>query len=64
MARRASSTVTQLALRGVEASPVRESAPAVRANLWAGRRVTLMGLGRHGGGVSASRFLAAQGARD
>ncbi len=63
MARRAPSTVAQLALRGVEASPVRELAPAVRANPWAGRRVTLMGLGRHGGGVSAARFLAAQGAR-
>ncbi|MBL9124230.1 MAG: UDP-N-acetylmuramoyl-L-alanine--D-glutamate ligase [Planctomycetaceae bacterium] len=29
----------------------------------AGRRVTVMGLGRHGGGVGAVRFLAAQGAR-
>jgi UDP-N-acetylmuramoylalanine--D-glutamate ligase len=29
---------------------------------WAGRRVTLMGLGRHGGGVGAARFLAQYGA--
>jgi UDP-N-acetylmuramoylalanine--D-glutamate ligase len=29
----------------------------------AGRRVTVMGLGRHGGGVAVARFLAAQGAR-
>ena len=28
----------------------------------AGRRVTVMGLGRHGGGVAASRYLAEQGA--
>jgi len=28
----------------------------------AGRRVTLMGLGRHGGGVAAARYLASQGA--
>lgn len=28
-----------------------------------GRRVTLMGLGRHGGGVGAARYLVAQGAR-
>ncbi len=30
---------------------------------WTGRRVTLMGLGRHGGGVGAARFLAGRGAR-
>lgn len=28
-----------------------------------GRRVTVMGLGRHGGGVAAARWLACQGAR-
>lgn len=28
-----------------------------------GRRITVMGLGRHGGGVAATRFLAGQGAR-
>ena len=28
-----------------------------------GRRVTLMGLGRHGGGIGAARFLARHGAR-
>jgi UDP-N-acetylmuramoylalanine--D-glutamate ligase len=30
---------------------------------WAGRRVTLMGLGRHGGGLGAARFLVERGAR-
>lgn len=30
---------------------------------WHGRRVTLMGLGRHGGGLGAARFLLEQGAR-
>lgn len=30
---------------------------------WRGRRVTIMGLGRHGGGVAAARFLADRGAR-
>jgi UDP-N-acetylmuramoylalanine--D-glutamate ligase len=30
---------------------------------WMGRRVTLMGLGRHGGGLGAARYLARQGAR-
>lgn len=30
---------------------------------WVARRVTLMGLGRHGGGTGAARFLAARGAR-
>jgi UDP-N-acetylmuramoylalanine--D-glutamate ligase len=30
---------------------------------WRGRRVTLMGLGRHGGGVGAARYLASHGAR-
>jgi UDP-N-acetylmuramoylalanine--D-glutamate ligase len=34
----------------------------LRANRWMGRRVTLMGLGRHGGGVAAARYLASQGA--
>jgi UDP-N-acetylmuramoylalanine--D-glutamate ligase len=29
---------------------------------WTGRRVTLMGLGRHGGGLGAARFLAQRGA--
>jgi UDP-N-acetylmuramoylalanine--D-glutamate ligase len=29
----------------------------------AGRRVTLMGLGRHGGGLAAARYLTQQGAR-
>ncbi len=32
-------------------------------NLWRGRRVTVFGLGRHGGGVGAARWLAEQGAR-
>ena len=27
-----------------------------------GRRVTIMGLGRHGGGVAAARFMAERGA--
>ncbi len=35
---------------------------ADRGNLL-GSRVTLMGLGRHGGGLGAARFLAAQGVR-
>ncbi len=30
---------------------------------WHNRRVTLMGLGRHGGGIGAARWLASQGAR-
>ena len=30
---------------------------------WTARRVTLMGLGRHGGGVGAARYLAAAGAQ-
>ncbi len=30
---------------------------------WYGRRVTLMGLGRHGGGLGAARYLAGRGAR-
>ncbi len=30
---------------------------------WGGRRVTVMGLGRHGGGVAAVRYLARRGAR-
>ena len=30
---------------------------------WAGKRVTVMGLGRHGGGVGAARYLAELGAR-
>jgi len=30
---------------------------------WRGRRVTVMGLGRHGGGVAATRYLAELGAR-
>src|SRR5262245_29710718 len=34
-----------------------------RCESWRDRRVTLMGLGRHGGGVGAARWLAAQGAR-
>ena len=28
---------------------------------WTGRRVTVMGLGRHGGGVAAARYLASAG---
>jgi UDP-N-acetylmuramoylalanine--D-glutamate ligase len=32
-------------------------------NEWTDRHVTLMGLGRHGGGLGAARFLADQGAR-
>ena len=30
---------------------------------WTGRRVTVMGLGRHGGGIGAARYLAGQGAK-
>jgi UDP-N-acetylmuramoylalanine--D-glutamate ligase len=30
---------------------------------WRGCRVTIMGLGRHGGGVAAARYLASRGAR-
>ncbi len=30
---------------------------------WTGRRVTVMGLGRHGGGIGAVRFLAQRGAQ-
>ncbi len=33
-----------------------------RIHEWSDRRVTLMGLGRHGGGMGAARFLADQGA--
>src|SRR4051794_37701629 len=29
---------------------------------WSGRRVTVMGLGRHGGGLAAARYLAQHGA--
>src|SRR4029079_4063731 len=29
---------------------------------WNGRRVTVMGLGRHGGGVAVARYLAEHGA--
>lgn len=38
-------------------------ATSVIDNEWAGRRVTLMGLGRHGGGTGAARFLAERGAQ-
>jgi UDP-N-acetylmuramoylalanine--D-glutamate ligase len=44
--------------RGVDESPV-DGSPAD----WTARRVTLMGLGRHGGGLGAARYLAAHGAR-
>jgi len=30
---------------------------------WTGRRVTVMGLGRHGGGLGVARFLATRGAK-
>src|SRR5215470_2689537 len=30
---------------------------------WTSRRVTILGLGRHGGGVAAARYLAERGAR-
>ena len=33
------------------------------ATFWQGRRVTVMGLGRHGGGVAAARYLALRLAR-
>ncbi len=36
---------------------------ALPADDWTGRRVTIMGLGRHGGGLSAARYLAQLGAR-
>jgi UDP-N-acetylmuramoylalanine--D-glutamate ligase len=38
-------------------------APRLKSSGWNGRRVTLLGLGRHGGGVGAARYLASQGAR-
>ena len=38
---------------------LRNSARAVE---WNGRRVTVMGLGRHGGGVAVARYLAQRGA--
>jgi UDP-N-acetylmuramoylalanine--D-glutamate ligase len=37
--------------------------PAAARAHWAGKRVTLMGLGRHGGGAGAARFLAQAGAK-
>jgi UDP-N-acetylmuramoylalanine--D-glutamate ligase len=37
--------------------------PFETAQGWRGRRVTLMGLGRHGGGVAAARYLAEHGAQ-
>jgi UDP-N-acetylmuramoylalanine--D-glutamate ligase len=40
---------------------IREENPP--ANEWTNRRVTLMGLGRHGGGLAAARHLASRGAR-
>jgi UDP-N-acetylmuramoylalanine--D-glutamate ligase len=43
------------------ASPI-DIRERIRAD-WTGRRVTLMGLGRHGGGVGAAKYLAAAGAR-
>lgn len=39
------------------------SSPLARDSVLKNRRVTLMGLGRHGGGSGAARFLATQGAR-
>ncbi len=36
---------------------------ALPADDWTGRRVTIMGLGRHGGGLAAARYLARLGAR-
>jgi UDP-N-acetylmuramoylalanine--D-glutamate ligase len=39
-----------------------DPAAAARAD-WSGKRVTLMGLGRHGGGAGAARFLAQAGSR-
>jgi UDP-N-acetylmuramoylalanine--D-glutamate ligase len=36
--------------------------PAVRTSQFSGRRVLVMGLGRFGGGVGVTRYLAAQGA--
>lgn len=38
-------------------------APSPTPRTFAGQRVTLMGLGRHGGGVAAARYLVEQGAR-
>ncbi len=37
--------------------------PIPRAIDWTGRRVTVMGLGRHGGGLATARYLAGQGAQ-
>src|SRR3954462_4709147 len=37
--------------------------PAAARAHWGGKRVTLMGLGRHGGGAGAARFLARAGAK-
>src|SRR5687768_2660186 len=46
------------------AAPVSRSACDFAAKSpWKHRRVTLMGLGRHGGGLGAARWLAFQGAR-
>lgn len=44
------------------ASPTSLHAANHAARNWSGRRVTLMGLGRHGGGLGAARFLADRGA--
>jgi UDP-N-acetylmuramoylalanine--D-glutamate ligase len=44
------------------ASPTSLHAPNHAAHNWNGRRVTLMGLGRHGGGLGAARYLAQRGA--
>ncbi len=56
VARDASESATQN--RGVDWSPVDWSSAD-----WTARRVTLMGLGRHGGGLGAARYLAGHGAR-
>ena len=43
----------------VDAARTRTRSPRT---CWTGRRVTVMGLGRHGGGIGAARYLAGQGA--
>lgn len=46
-----------------KSSAARERGAEPRSADWRGRRVTLMGLGRHGGGLGAARYLASRGVR-
>jgi len=47
---------------GLDADDRVRSRHVLARTCWTGRRVTVMGLGRHGGGVGAARYLTNQGA--